>query len=200
MRDALDAVTGTPASAAPASSELRAAVASALNSLCATNRIKPTPRLEWSTRMRRQLGRAYPTENTIRLSAWLDDTQAHDTLRHELAHIAAGVQRGAPHGPRWREWAVRLGVEPRATARAAPTHAPARSDNRRFWGLECAGCGLRFARVRVLRGLYHRDCGPRRGKLQRVIRDQRPAVLEWISSGTARPNQPVHSTQRGPMT
>jgi len=196
----LDAVTGTPASAAPASSELRAAVASALNSLCATNRIKPTPRLEWSTRMRRLLGRAYPTENTIRLSAWLDDTQAHDTLRHELAHIAAGVQRGAPHGPRWREWAVRLGVEPRATARAAPTHAPARSDNRRFWGLECAGCGLRFARVRVLRGLYHRDCGPRRGKLQRVIRDQRPAVLEWISSGTARPNQPVHSTQRGPMT
>ena len=156
-----------------------------MQSLCATHGIKPTPRLEWSTRMRRLLGRAYPGENTIRLSAWLDETQAQDTLRHEVAHIVAGVRRGAPHGRRWREWAVRLGVEPRATARAGPSNAPERTDNRRLWGLECMGCGLRFARMRVLAGLYHRDCGPSRGKLKRVIRDQQSAVLGWVASGAS---------------
>jgi predicted SprT family Zn-dependent metalloprotease len=167
----------------PASPELRAAVGALLVSLAAAHDIKPIPKLEWSTRMRRLLGRAYPTEHLIRLSAWLDDTQAHDTLRHELAHIAAGVQRGAPHGKRWQDWAVRLGVEPRATARAAPSNAPEHTDNRRFWGLECAACGLRFARMRIVNGLYHRDCGPRRGKLIRATRDHRPAIMEWIASG-----------------
>jgi predicted SprT family Zn-dependent metalloprotease len=169
----------------PASRELRAEIEALLEELCATHSIRKPPRLEWSTRMRRTLGRAYPGEHLIRLSAWLDATQAHDTLRHELAHIAAGVQRGAPHGRRWQEWAVRLGVEPRATARAGPSNAPQRADNRRFWGLECTGCGVRFARMRVLKGLYHRDCGPRKGKLQQVMRDQRAAVLEWITSGTS---------------
>ena len=168
---------------APASSDLRASVSALLEHLCLTHEINPSPRLEWSIRMRSLLGRAYPTEHTIRLSAWLDDRQAHDTLRHELAHIAAGVQRRSPHGPRWREWAVRLGVEPRATARAGPANAPKRDDHRKFWGLECAGCGLRFARMRVLRGLYHRDCGTRKGKLNRVIRDERSAVHEWIAVG-----------------
>lgn len=168
---------------AQASPELRASVGALLSSLCVDHNIKPEPRLEWSSRLRRILGRAYPHERMIRLSTWLDDTQARDTLRHELAHIAAGVQRGAPHGRRWQEWAVRLGVEPRATARAAPTNAPERKNIRRYWGLECASCGLRFARMRIVAGLYHRDCGPRRGKLKRVIQDQRPAIMDWIASG-----------------
>ena len=147
--------------------------------------------------MRRLLGRAYPREQIIRLSIWLDETQAHDTLRHELAHIAAGVLRGAPHGIRWREWAVLLGVEPRATARAAPSNAPEHIDVRQYWGLECTGCGIRFARMKVLAGLYHRDCGPRQGKLERVVRDQRTVVLRWIASGYAhgQASRPRHRQQ-----
>jgi predicted SprT family Zn-dependent metalloprotease len=170
-------------SQSPAPDDLRDSVGALLMSLCADHNIKPVPKLEWSTRMRRLLGRAYPAEHTIRLSTWLDNTQAHDTLRHELAHIAAGVQRKAPHGRKWQEWAVRLGVEPRATARAAPSNAPKRADNRRYWGLECADCGLRFARMRVVAGLYHRDCGPRRGKLKHVMRDQRTVVFDWMAAG-----------------
>jgi predicted SprT family Zn-dependent metalloprotease len=169
----------------PASAELRGEVEGLLEALCIAHSIEKPPLLEWSTRMRRILGRAFPAEHRIRLSAWLDAAQAYDTLRHELAHIAAGVQRGTPHGRRWQEWAVRLGVEPRATARAGPSNAPQRTDNRRFWGLECWGCGVRFARMRVLKGLYHRDCGPRRGKLKQVIRDQRAAVLAWVASGSS---------------
>ena len=171
----------------PASEDLRSAVNNLLERLSATHGIKPTPRLEWSTRMRRLLGRAYPGEHKIRLSAWLDSTQAHDTLRHELAHIAAGVQRGAPHGRKWRDWAVRLGVEPRATARVGPRNAPKRMENRRFWGLECERCSLRLARMRLIKGLYHRDCGPRRGNLKEMLHDRRDVVLEWISTETSTP-------------
>ena len=150
--------------------------------LCVEHGIAPAPQLEWSIRMRRLLGRAYPTLGLIRLSAWLDEAQAHNTMRHELAHIAAGVKRQAPHGAQWREWAIKLGVEPRATSRLGPANAPARTDHRSYWGLECAACGTRFVRMRVLQGLYHRDCGPKRGGLKRVIRDQRAAVDAWVGS------------------
>jgi predicted SprT family Zn-dependent metalloprotease len=159
---------------------VRAEVAHLLETLCAEHKLSPVPTLEWSSRMRRLLGRAYLDRNLIRLSAWLDEQQAHDTLRHELAHIAAkGRSRSRPHGPRWREWAVRLGVEPRAIARAAPTLAPPPLSNRRYWGLACKGCETRFVRSRVQRGLYHTDCGPRKGKLVRVIRDSYEAVTAW---------------------
>ena len=163
--------------------EVREALLAVLEGLCVEHGIAPTPRLEWSKRMRRVLGRAYVHQHLIRLSVWLDEGQAEDTLRHEVAHIAAGEKRQAPHGERWQAWARRLGVEPRATARAAPTNAPARSSKRRYWGLECAGCGLRLARTRVLAGLYHRTCGSKKGKLVRALRGERDEVYAWIAGG-----------------
>jgi predicted SprT family Zn-dependent metalloprotease len=165
----------------------RAVLESRLERLCEEHGIAPVPRLEWSKRMRRMLGRAYVDRGMIRLSAWLSETQAMDTLRHELAHIAVGkTRRHGPHGPAWQEWAVRLGVEPRASARAAPEDAPSRRKGRRYWGLECPGCGLRLARARVLPGLYHRDCGPRKGRLARVLRDSRARVLAWCGPAESR--------------
>lgn len=163
--------------------EVRGTLSAELAGLCTEHGIDPAPALEWTWRMRRVLGRAYVGEHMIRLSVWLDEDQASDTLRHELAHIAAGVGRQAPHGERWQAWARRLGVEPRATARAAPAHAPAGSSKRRYWGLECAGCGLRLARVRVLPGLYHRTCGPKKGRLARVLQGERDEVFTWIAQG-----------------
>ena len=148
--------------------------------LCAEHDIAPVPTLEWSKRMRHLLGRAFLPNNVIRLSAWLSDEQAAGTLRHELAHIAVrSGRRHKPHGPHWQAWAERLSVEPRATARSAPANAPARSGNAMQWALECPGCGLRVVRQRLLRGLYHRDCGPRHGKLVRVDRMPRDAALAW---------------------
>ena len=155
-------------------------VAALLETLCAEHAIAPVPALEWSTRMRRLLGRAFVRENRIRLSAWLDERQAADTLRHELAHMAVGgSQRRRPHNTRWRTWAARLGAEARATARAEPTHAPPRSARRRHVGLECRNCGTRFVRVRVLRGLYCARCGPRKGTLARAAEGDRDAMLAW---------------------
>lgn len=145
----------------------------------------PVPSLEWSKRMRRVLGRAYVHQNFIRLSAWLDDEQAHDTLRHELAHIATGNgKRQAPHGARWREWAVRLGTNPRATSHVAPLNVPERPDRRRYWGLECPGCGFRLLRVRVLPGLYHRNCGPKKGTMRKVTRGGHDEVAGWAEGAT----------------
>lgn len=163
-------------------------MAELLERLCAEHGIAPVPQLEWSTRMRRLLGRAYMDRNLLRLSGWLSKAQADDTLRHELAHIAVGPGwRRAPHGARWREWASRLGANPRATAHSAPAEAPARSDARRYWGLECPACGVRVARMRVLRGLYHRGCGSRKGKLVRMLRDTREQVLRWAAEAGAPP-------------
>ncbi len=157
-----------------------AASAGLLTALCAEHGIAPVPELEWSRRMRRTLGRAFPAERRIRLSAWLDESQVGDTLRHELAHIAVGGStRARPHGAQWRAWAKRLGADPRGQARAAPALAPPPSTNVLHWGLECAGCGLRLVRRRVLRGLYHRDCGPKKGTLRRVLRADHAAVLAW---------------------
>ena len=168
-----------------------------LDALCAEHGL-PTPRIEWSLRMRRMLGRAGAHPPTLRLSAWLDEAQAVDTMRHELAHLAAGISRPGrrrerPHGARWRAWALRLGAQVRAQAAYPPANAPAPNALAQGWGLECAKCGQRFARRKVLHGLYHKDCGPRAGKLLRVLRDTVERVGSWVE---ARPAEPAAS-QRG---
>ena len=178
------------AAAAAPPDETRQAVAVLLDDLCAEHAI-PVPKLEWSTRMRRMLGRAYMDSRIIRLSSWLAHEQALDTLRHELAHIAVGKGRHPPHGPKWQEWAVRLGVEPRATARKPPANAQALPSRRRYSGLECNNCGFRFVRARVIRGLYHRDCGARRGKLLRVLQGNKEQVLNWVAAGKSGDAQPA---------
>jgi predicted SprT family Zn-dependent metalloprotease len=162
------------------STETRRDVQRLLEELCQEHGITPVPKLEWSKRMRRTLGRAFMRQGVIRLSAWLDEQQAESTLRHELAHIAVGHgRRIQPHGPQWRVWAVRLGVEPRASARKVPAKAPAPNDSRMHWGLECPNCGIRLVRFRVLQGLYHRGCGPQKGELVAALRGPHNQVLVW---------------------
>ena len=157
----------------------RASVERLLAALCEEHGISPEPALEWSRRLRRVLGKAYHDRRLIRLSAWLDHGQAQATLRHELAHVAVGRGR-RPHGPRWQAWAVKLGADPRATAHTGPALAPESTlDGRRCTGLECPGCGIRIVRFRVLRGLYCRACGPKRGMLSRAVRGPYAKVAAW---------------------
>ncbi len=165
--------------------QFRAPVTELLVTLCHQHGISPVPCVEWSSRMRVMLGRAYPNRSLIRLSTWLDRSQAYETLRHELAHVVAGAGRGGPHNGYWREWAVRLGAAPRACSLLPPALAPP-PPPRLYWGLECPGCGLRLVRKRALRRLYHVGCGPRRGMLRRVLQAYRPALVEWSSAQTFR--------------
>ena len=152
-----------------------------LAALCSQYGLTPVPRLEWSRRMVKTLGVAYPTKNLIRLSAWLSEEQAQATLRHEFAHIAA-AKEGAkrPHSEAWRRWAVKLGIPPVRSSNQGPANAPPKNTSRSVWGLECPKCGLRLARQRVREGLYHRECGPRAGRLIRSLKDTAERVYAWI--------------------
>ena len=151
-----------------------------LEDLCIQFKVWPPPRLEWSRRMTNTLGKAYPTKDLIRLSGWLSEQQSEDTLRHELAHIAASREsKERPHGPAWKRWAARLGADTRSRSPSPPVRAPKEGSETRYWGLECPACGVRLSRKRVQPGLYHRGCGPSRGRLARRVRGARETVLAW---------------------
>jgi predicted SprT family Zn-dependent metalloprotease len=75
---------------------------------------------QWSPRLRRSLGRAYPQRKLIRLSLLLQEPQYaslfEEVLCHEAAHIAAFHLHGclvAEHGPAWEELVRLAGHEPR---------------------------------------------------------------------------------------
>jgi len=57
---------------------------------------------------------------TISLSRALternSEEQAKDTILHEIAHVLAGSN--AKHGPKWKEWAVKVGARPEQYYRA----------------------------------------------------------------------------------
>jgi len=155
-----------------------------LHDLCIEHRISPMPRLEWSARMIRSLGRAYPSLNLIRLSAWLSPQQADDTIRHELAHIAMGSRgKKAPHGLDWRAWAQKMGAKPKATSLNPPEFAPQSIRKIPYWGLVCSNCGTRAMRARYLQNLYHVPCGPKRGKMTKIFRQGREDVAKWVLAG-----------------
>lgn len=71
------------------------------------------------SRARRSFGRAY-RDGRIAISTVFVGTTAledlEDTVRHELAHLIAGVDQ--QHGSRWRRVAKDLGAVPRATGRS----------------------------------------------------------------------------------
>lgn len=165
----------------------RAHIADLMENLCKLHAIDPVPRLEWSSRMRRSLGKAILRTKVIRLSAWLDRTQALETIRHELAHFATGQTR-RPHGQSWKKWAVALGASPRALAKNGPSNAPGLDARKQVSGLECPSCNLRVVRSRIRTGLYCVRCGPKFGRLLVVQKGSTQLVEEWAASTV-----PIHS-------
>lgn len=80
---------------------------------------------EWSTRLRRSLGRAYPERNLIRLSVLLQNADYaelfDEVLCHEAAHIAVFHLYGNSvliHGPEWKELVQIAGFQPRLSQEA----------------------------------------------------------------------------------
>lgn len=161
--------------------------------LCEEHGISPVPTLIWSKRMKKTLGLAYIGRNSIKLSTWLNKDQAQSTLRHELAHIATGSTRNhRPHGARWKHWAAVLGAPPTRSSTNGPANVPHKSVLSTAWGLECPKCGLRVARMRVRKGLYHRGCGSKTGRLIRKVKDSSDRVDAWVAQAFIETKQ-LHS-------
>ena len=90
-----------------------------------------------SARMTRTAGRASHDRRrglwTVTLAAWADERGgATDTVRHELAHIVAGID--ARHGPAWRRVARAIGCQPSPYVMGLQ-YAPA------VVGFRCERCG-----------------------------------------------------------
>lgn len=76
--------------------------------------------IEWSSRLTRTLGRAYPRQMLIRLNARLREPQhatfLKEVLCHEAAHLAVHILHGrdaAMHGPEWKRLVELAGYTPR---------------------------------------------------------------------------------------
>ena len=105
--------------------------------------IAQTLRVEYSTRMTRSLGRAYPERSLIRIAAPLVHGPADfldEVLCHEAAHIAVFRLHGRsvrPHGTQWQGLMRVAGFEPSTRLRVPegipglPTTAPVRRRRRR---------------------------------------------------------------------
>jgi len=79
----------------------------------------------WNGRLRAH-GLCRYERRRIELSAPLtarepDDALILDTIRHEIAHALAGPKAG--HGPRWRDWARRVGCRHIGATRARSPEA-----------------------------------------------------------------------------
>jgi predicted SprT family Zn-dependent metalloprotease len=75
--------------------------------------------IEWSSRLRRSLGRAVPSRRLVRLSHLLLTARRKlvlETVCHEVAHVAVPVLHRnpcRPHGPEWAELVRTAGFAPR---------------------------------------------------------------------------------------
>ena len=74
--------------------------------------------IEYSNRMTRSLGLAYPQRDLVRLNAALqaDPAALKEVLSHELAHLVVRRRHGRrarPHGPQWQALMRAAGFQPK---------------------------------------------------------------------------------------
>lgn len=86
---------------------------------------------EWSMRLTRSIGLAYPQRRLIRLHPLLqlppNQHLLEEVLCHEAAHLAVFALYGphaARHGPEWRQLLTRAGFQPRRGLLLGPESAP----------------------------------------------------------------------------
>lgn len=86
--------------------------------------------------------------NTFMGTTAVDDLK--DTIRHELAHLVAGIR--FKHGPRWRQTAVRLGATPRASGRSQSVELHKKMSDAPFTLIAV----MRTGEERIMRKVYRR--------------------------------------------
>ena len=166
---------------------------SKLQSICITFNF-PLPSVEWSSNMTYTLGKAFTDPPRIRLSSWLSEVQALETLKHELAHLAVHFDsenhKDSPHGKKWKLWAVKLGAIPKARSPIPPANLCIMPATFVVTGLACTKCGERFLRQRIRKNLYHKPCGAKAGELKSIIKGPYHEVKIWMKSGNRFDVQP----------
>jgi predicted SprT family Zn-dependent metalloprotease len=89
------------------------------------------------------------------------DAEIIDTIRHEVAHAIAAKQGDRLHGPIWQSVALKLGANPRPTAKVSYQIA----QRTRKYLLTCTVCNRVMQRranrvsAQRLQRLFHRQCG-----------------------------------------
>jgi predicted SprT family Zn-dependent metalloprotease len=117
-------------------------------------RIAGELRVEWNSRLQTAAGRTDYREKLISLNPLLLEhpDEIDRTLRHELAHILAqfraGRRRIVPHGAKWRQACIDLGIADEKRCHNLPF--PARTYTARFV-YRCPNCRKQFPRVRRVR-------------------------------------------------
>lgn len=101
--------------------------------------------IEFSTGMRKSVGKAFPARRYILLSryywAYLPESEKRDTIIHEVCHI---VNPGADHGRAWKDAMVRCGVEPEKALKLAMSilvkrkHTARHTDKLKLWEIDQA--------------------------------------------------------------
>ena len=90
---------------------------------------------EWSVKLRRSLGIAYPERNLVRLSTRLQEPQyaplLEEVVCHEVAHVIVFHLYGnqiSVHGEEWEDLVRKAGFEPRKDYRVDAVSEPQAND------------------------------------------------------------------------
>ena len=94
------------------------------------------------------LGRCHYTTKVIALSSWYvkenNEAEIEDTILHEIAHALAWINdRFTGHGKIWKDWARRIGANPKACSKSNL----ARPKNHYKYEQTC--CGVTYKRHRL---------------------------------------------------
>ena len=111
--------------------------------------------LDVTPSLKRTLGQASqtgPRAYVIRLSSYLSYDEMQDTMRHEFAHIMAGLKNG--HRETWKDWARVVGARP---VRCAPQY-PALTPLHTYTCPNCPGHVIRRANLLGNRSLIAKSC------------------------------------------
>ena len=96
-----------------------------LKQLKSEHRCRRRIELEITSSLKRTLGQTKRTglrAYLIRLSSYLSYDEMQDTMRHEFAHVMAGLRNA--HGEKWKDWAVDVGAVPEPCAPQYPALTP----------------------------------------------------------------------------
>ena len=155
-----------------------------LKQLKSEHRCRKRIALEISPSLKRSLGLTMQTgkDLVIKLSAYLSYDEMQDTLRHEFAHVMAGLKKG--HGQDWKNWAVEVGAEPR---RCAPRY-PALTPLHTYTCPQCKDTVIRRAnRLRMGKGWACRHCATPVSKFTYAyvdpLNDPAPSAPEPVPEG-----------------